>query len=423
LVLLCVGCRPKLALEVMVSEVIGTVITVQWTTPEDTLSHLEFGRLGSLNRRTATSTGTTHEAVLIGLLPEEIYQLQAVVGDDRGEIVEVTSGSLPSDLPELILTGDPDALPGHLVVPILGTAGMTVIISPGGEILWHHPLNERDTSYRAWLDRGAATMTFNNFSMDNSSRIERLSLDGLEHEILDYNDHNHDFLPLPGGGLAAIATIQQEVDGEAVSGDGIFRIDMEGQSEPVWSAWDHFEYVDQGSQSQAMGGWSHANALDYDAEEDAFYLSLRSFDAITKIQGQTGALEWILSGDPALSDFAFVDGSTPTSHQHQFELLDGDRLLSFDNRYDLQEPARVVEFALDFETMTAEEVWSYQHDPELSVYALGDVDRQDDGSTLIVWSTSGVIQYLSPEGEELWRLNTGLGYAFGYASLIHNIDQ
>ena len=38
-------------------------------------------------------------------------------------------------------------------------------------------------------------------------------------------------------------------------------------------------------------------------------------------------------------------------------------------------------------------------------------------------ASATVIQYLSPEGEELWRLNTGLGYAFGYASLIHNIDQ
>ena len=77
LVLLSAGCSPKMVLEVTVSDAIETVVTVRWTTPEDVDSHLEFGTPGVLERRSATSSGTQHEAVLIGLRPEEIVQLQS----------------------------------------------------------------------------------------------------------------------------------------------------------------------------------------------------------------------------------------------------------------------------------------------------------------------------------------------------------
>jgi hypothetical protein len=413
------GCR-RMSLEATVSEEIVTVVTARWTTPEPMDSHIEFGTTEALGRRSKTSGGTEHEAVLIGLRAEETVYLQAVAGSDRSAMITVTTGTLPAELPQLTVTGDPDALPGYLAMPLMGTAGMVVIVDGAGEILWYTPLATRDLSYRMWLDRTADTVTYNRFEMSGDSSILRQPLDGGEPAVIPFSAHHHDFLPLPDGGLAAIGTIEQDVEGEAVAGEGIFEVDDDGQGEVLWSIWDDLTYIDPGD---ALGGWGHANALDYIPEEDAFYLSLRSLDAILKITASTGELQWILSGDETISDFSFAPGSTPTSHQHQLQVLAPDRLLVFDNRYDLQEPARVVELALDLEEGVAEEVWSYQHEPTLSVYALGDVARLEDGSTLIDWSTSGVIQYLSADGEELWRLGSELGYAFGYVSLLADLDE
>ncbi|MDG1481370.1 MAG: aryl-sulfate sulfotransferase [Myxococcota bacterium] len=414
------GCRPGIELQTTVSEHISTVITVEWTTPEPTDAHVEFGHTKELGRRSKTTSGTEHKAILIGLSPEQVVYLQVVTDTDTSPLTTVTTGALSADLPQLTLTGDPDALPGYLVVPLMGTTGLVVIINRYGDIVWHTPLAPRDLSYRAWLDRSEEIIAFNRFDISGQNAIIRQPLDGSEAEVLDFQPHNHDFLVLPDGDLAVIGRVEQSVDGEMVPGDGIYRVDRSGESTLLWSAWDDFTYA---GLSDDLGGWTHANALDYYPDEDAFYLSLRSFDAIIKLEASTGALDWVLSGDPTISDFTYAEGATPTSHQHQFERLAPDRILSFDNRYDLQEPARVVEFALDLEERVAEEVWTYQHEPALSVYALGDVDRREDGSTLVDWSTSGVIQYLSPEGEELWRLNTELGYAFGYVSLLRSLDE
>ena len=422
LALLSVGCRPSILPDVSVSEAISTVVTVSWSTPEPAQSHIEFGLTEALGRKSRSTYGIEHEAILIGLRADERYHLQAVVGSDRSDLLTVTTGSLPANFPEVTVSGDPDALPGYLMVPLMGTASVLVILDGDGEVVWYHPIGNRHFSHRMWLDRAEDVVTFNGFEMGSGSRITRISLDGTLLQHLDYSDHNHDFLPLPDGDLVMIAYIKRELHGELVSGDGIYRMNMSGETELLWSAWDDFEYIQAQDDQDDLGGWTHANALDHHPEDDAFYLSLRSFDALLKIQASTGELLWTLSGSPGLSDFTFTEGSTPPSHQHQFELISPDRLLIFDNRYDLQEPARVVEYALDMEAMTADEVWSYTHDPTLLVYALGDVDRLEDGSTLIDWSTSGVIQLLSPEDEELWSINTELGYAFGYASLIDDLD-
>ncbi|MFT5682485.1 MAG: hypothetical protein ACI8RZ_003403, partial [Myxococcota bacterium] len=60
------GCRPGMELEATVSEQIPTVVTARWTTPEPTDSHIVYGPTEALGRRSKTSTGTEHEAVLIG---------------------------------------------------------------------------------------------------------------------------------------------------------------------------------------------------------------------------------------------------------------------------------------------------------------------------------------------------------------------
>ena len=83
--------------------------------------------------------------------------------------------------------------------------------------------------------------------------------------------------------------------------------------------------------------------------------------------------------------------------------------------------SRVVEVEYDAASRSAQEVWSYVSDPPLYVFAKGDVHRFDDGSTQVVWSSSGQIQNVSPEGEVTWQLDLDLGQAITFVQVIDSM--
>jgi hypothetical protein len=100
-------------------------------------------------------------------------------------------------------------------------------------------------------------------------------------------------------------------------------------------------------------------------------------------------------------------------HQHQFEVLE-DSFLVFDNDGSTNPTSRVLEYRLDPDSGTAEQIWSYVPDPNLYTFVLGDVNRFDDGDTLITWSVLGQIDRVSDSGSVGWTLNTSIGYIFGF---------
>jgi hypothetical protein len=76
--------------------------------------------------------------------------------------------------------------------------------------------------------------------------------------------------------------------------------------------------------------------------------------------------------------------------------------------------------ALDFEQMSATRVWVYPGNARTSgIY--GDVQRLDNGNTLVTYSTSGVIEEVTPAGDvvetTVFSPNGSLGYVSKRASL------
>ena len=122
--------------------------------------------------------------------------------------------------------------------------------------------------------------------------------------------------------------------------------------------------------------WGHANALWYDAETDAFLVSLRHQDAAFEFSRATGALHWILAPDAnwnvTLRPFLLeaIDGGADAYHTHGMDKLPDGRMLFFDNgnfRASAWEPvppgperSRVVLFDVDpgLKTRTTEWEWT-----------------------------------------------------------------
>ena len=144
----------------------------------------------------------------------------------------------------------------------------------------------------------------------------------------------------------------------------------------------------------------------------AYYVSLRNFSTIVKIDRVTGEQLWSLGGES--SSFKTAAGSTDLfHHQHQFTMVD-DGIVVFDNGLVENSDSRAVEYRLDETAGTAELVWEHHNDPPLFCAVLGDVHRLRNGNTLITWSGLGQIDEVTPQGEVVWRLNSRMGNGFGF---------
>src|SRR5690606_21345938 len=125
------------------------------------------------------------------------------------------------------------------------------------------------------------------------SEIVRVALDGSGSSSTPVPLLAHDFVEHPDGTIGAIVVEYRDVDGVAIRGDQIVEIDADGDLETIWSAWDCFDPAEDMSDDPEHG-WTFANALDYDPEEEAYYLGMRNFSSIAKIDRSSGECEWVL---------------------------------------------------------------------------------------------------------------------------------
>ena len=191
----------------------------------------------------------------------------------------------------------------------------------------------------------------------------------------------------------------------------LVEISPDGTVRDIWSAWDCYDPVTNPS-IDIDHGWTHANAMDYDAAADAFQISLRNLTTIVQVDRATGACDWGVGGSAGT---VTIDGPT-FFHQHQFQRHPG-RLLVFDNDGAPGFTSRVLEY--DFDGETATHVRTIEADPPLYSFILGDVHRFDDGDTMVVWSVPSTIDRIDADDERNWRLQAeGDGVILGFSQAL-----
>jgi hypothetical protein len=429
-VLLAFACSVEAELAVQdvtasVSDQIATVVKVSFTTNTPAESHVEYGPTPSLGFKTPveSTTSESHSHTLLGLEADTEYFYRAVASDGAlektGETLAIRTGVLPLGMPPLSLEGD--EIDGFVIVPVLGASTKVLVLDGAGNVVWYHADDRELDFYRARLSVDGKSMLYNAASVSGTpseaSELVRVALDGSATSSIPVPLLAHDFVEHPDGTLGAMVVEYREVDGEELRGDKIVEIDGAGNFTTVWSAWDCFDPADTPGDDPALG-WTFANALDFDPAADAYYLGLRNFSSIVKIDRKTGQCEWVLGTYGAT--FEFARGSTRFLHQHQFHVRD-DRILVFDNEGSSGDESRVLEYELDFEAMVATEVWSYTSEPPVFTFVLGEATRLPDGDTFVNWSAAGQMERVSPEGESRWKLNSGAGFAFGFSTLASDL--
>jgi len=416
------------------SAVVPTVVNFEWTVDLDDVSSgaVDFGLDTGYGRTVDANLddGGVLSAQAIGLLPTTEYHFRVQVtsggtvyySDDR----TVTTGAIPSTLPELTVAANDGAeRDDFFVTSMLTVPTAAAIIDREGNYLWWYTSAEEREDWPVTRTRvsrdGTAVLFLHNVPLaegvpDGYQHIVRVSLDGETVETIPTPGAHNDFYEHEDGTLVILSEDRRQVEDEDVVGDKLVEIAPDGSETIVWSVWDHLEYEPGTSE---FGHWTHANAIDYDADEDVYYVGARHISTIFKIDRATGDVLWMLGGPR--SDFEFVDGGTEFSAlQHQFEVLD-DGIFIFDNREESDFASRAVEYALNEETGIATQRWEHISDPPLYCYGMGDVDRLDSGDSLITWSTAGVIDEVAPDGEVLWQIQLDLGSGLGYLSRVDTL--
>ncbi len=427
---LLLACAPTFfsEVEVEVAEDMPTMVTLRWTTAARADSWVEVGPSTPYVRVEATSDGRQHEATIWGLRGGETHHFRLGAAGEEGptftEDQVFETGPMPHDLPRMTVDRvDADVLAGTaFLAPVSGQHLGVVLMDRDGELLWWAMPEPWDVTYspaavHAFLAPDGDGVIFNLFDAHirdppetSAFVLYRVGWDGQLREELSLPGGHHDFYPLADGSIAYLAYDVR--DGHV--GDKIVERAADGTEREVWSAWDQWDWYPAGeAEMEAEFGWSHANALDYLPEEDAYVVGFRHLNALVKVDRASGETLWVLGGD--YSDFTLAGGSWFTN-QHQVDLTEHG-LLVFDNGSTDDGVSRAVEYRVDEETREVEQIWTYVASPPFYNALLGDVQRLGDDS-LVVWSARGRADLVDEEGEVLWRVNTDLGTAFGYLTVV-----
>ena len=388
---------------------VATVVTVTFTTSEAVSATVVFGVDGALDHVTPpTASGTGHAAMLLGIPADREISYAIVVDGEQSEVSTVLTEALPADIPTATTTGSHD---GYVLTTHTTDAGDWVLMfDPLGQIVWYH-LDDRGLSiYRAYPLRDGSGIVYASAIVRGGpapdSAFVRVSWDGSTESEQPVPDLAHDFVERDDGALVSLR--YETRDG--VLGNDVVAVGLDASVTQLWSAWDCWDPVTQPGDDPEHG-WTHTNALDYDAGSGLYVVGVRNFATIAAVDVDSRTCPWGfggVGGTVALEGSAFI-------HQHQFDWT-GDRMLVFDNDGAPGNASRAVEYTYDAAAGTAAFQAVFQPDPSLYSFIMGDVHRRADGSTMVLYSVPGVILRFDPDGTETWRLSFDEGGPLGFMS-------
>lgn len=408
------ACGADGGLSVAPSDAVSTVVEVAWTGPESGEARVEVHDADGGVLASAWRGGGAQSATLVGVPASS--SLSALLVDDGGETLsacDFESGPLPTDLPELTLTGEP-GWDGLLATSYVGASAASIVIDERGVVRWY-TVTDTGLVYRTRFraDGGGVRYLFEtNPNADLAAYVADIDWDGGGFTVLSGDQHpTHDFAVLDDGTLGMVTSYQIGGGPDDLStGNKIVEVRPDGEIVELWDSLEGYFPGGVPEGADPTDYWTHGNTLQVDPERDAWWIGFRNRDSLVQVDRATG--ETLLRLGGAYSDYVFGNRARFTA-QHAWQFIDGGILLH-DNRDNADEDSRVVELAIDHQARTVEATAVLMHDPPVWVYAMGEPIRLVDGTTLVVWSSAGLIDSFAPDGTPLSSLASELGAGIGY---------
>jgi hypothetical protein len=359
---------------------------------------------------------------VLGLLPEQHYQLRAVAygsgGMVIGDPVAFETGTLPSDLPRYTASGD-DPSPGYVVL----AAGMYgLAIDNTGRVVWYHRFPNGP-----WLNfmaepngRYVARLV----TLDPADIESWIEVDALGNTTRTFGCKNglqprfHDLISEPDGAYWTLCDETRTLDlrafggvaGAKVTGQAVQHVSATGELLFNWSPFDHFLItdVDSATRASASVNWTHGNSLDIDSDGNIL-VSFRNLSEITKIDSRTGAVLWRLGG--IRNQFALTNSNQIFAGQHSVRSLGGGQVMLLDNVGDSLE-SRAERWEINAQTGTARLMDVHGAVPRVRTLIGGSVQAVSRDRTLVSFGTEGRVEEYDAHGAVKWRIDGTPGYVF-----------
>ncbi len=372
--------------------------------------------------------GTGRVAVL-GLSPSTGYRhdVEAMTGtksDTTGSVTSAT-GPLPAELAgiRMLITpvsGSPQ--PGYLLVSGVGDDAFA--IDETGAVRWYRAFGQPVQESKMQADGAFTTYVgastgwqpmpgqYVRYAPDGTiaavyTAAQPDSTDGGVRAV--YTDPHEMLLTTDAQGAEHVHVVAYEqrprapgATGDKIAWHELVRQSASGAEELRWTSWSRFSAADQ-IETDLTDDMDHMNAIAIDPTDGNYVVSERNFDALVKIDAQTGAVIWQLGG--VQNQFQIVgDPLNGFQGQHSIRVLPNGDLLLFDNGVHRSPLAgRAVEYKLDATAMTATMVWQYQHVPAIATPYVGSVERMQNGNTLVAYCWAGVVDEVDPNGAVVWE--------------------
>lgn len=206
--------------------------------------------------------------------------------------------------------------------------------------------------------------------------------------------------------------------------DGIFQeIDLAtGSLLFQWRASDHYNVTDSYHQI-GNGGWSsdafdffHINSVEKD-DKGNYLVSSRYMHSVTYIDGNSGAVIWVLGGRRNMFKDLSNGKATSFAWQHDARWHDDYTTITlFDNGAEsghyTADHSRGLKIKLDFKEMTATVVTEYIHPLGLTSSSQGSVQVLPSGNVLVGYGFDGAYAEYSSDGQALCDVHFGAASRF-----------
>ena len=403
-----------------VHHTVATVLVVKWR--QDAAvdgAWLEFSINGGVNQSSPErelAQGNQRELVL-GAPADSLVEVR-IMNRKHGhvrssETLMATTGSLPDGLeePDLVTYQPGMALRARflLVSFNLFGEGWALILNREGRIVWYRAPMDGHMMLVPRVARSGDhlvldTDTYWTFNNNDVSTLRRVTIDNKVLETIEVPALHHGWDERSDGTI---------IWGYNVSGfnhEELWAVDPEGES---WIIWD--------SDTWDVPGSVASNTTNWEQSSDSVLLSFWTNDSAVEIDFASGEIirqfgdvpgSW--SFEPPESQFWFTHGINYTP--------DGTLILSchllpgFDTPGNEQ---RVREYALDDESETLIEIWSYGEGAGLYAPTWGAAFRLDNGNTLMNMGSDPQIREVTTDGETVWDLGWEKGGGFEETVLGH----
>ncbi|MDO5423373.1 MAG: aryl-sulfate sulfotransferase [Eubacteriales bacterium] len=394
---------------------------VIFTTPDETSVDAVIKGKDAKNDITVTfPAATTHILPIYGLYAGDTTQVELMLDTREYVELEITTEKIDTLLSTAEVTvAEEDALDdGMLTFVCVQTADGgsygAAAYDNAGDLRWLLETPESTVLPLKRLKNGRMMMSSSRLLSGTYYMSGLVEFDLCGKYYKDYlipGGEHHDFVELENGNLLVCSSAE---DFSSVE-DRIVEIDREtGEVVYELNIADLIEPSDGGSLNRTDADWCHNNSLDYDEATDTLMLSCRHLDAVLGIGKTKKELKWVL-GDPTgftsvsaekfFTPIETEDGFEWQYAQHNATFLPNGDILLFDNgthrtKLGLEDQAvtgenvysRAVQYHIDTENMTVQQVWSYGKERGAKWYSSfisGASYLSEDN----YWITSGGIGY------------------------------